>query len=223
MSLAAAITHWRLRRFCHAQGMKLNLAVVIGAILASSSGAHTVEGVERPQVLVCMERGADPSNVIPQAKDLTTRMFDQIGVALVWHGLEHCPEELKPVVIRVSVDTPHGVFPGALAVSYPFEGVHIRVFYDRVRAAAPSCPLPLLLAHVLAHEIGHILKGTNGHSPSGVMKGLWDRNDFARMAHQPFAFGEVDIKLIHRGLDARADRPSGERSPELAIGKRPTF
>lgn len=118
-------------------------------------------------MLVCMERNNAELEVIPRAQALTTRMFDQIGVALVWRRLERCSEELRPIVILLSLDTPRELFPKALAASYPFEGVHIRVFYDRVRTVTDSCPLPVLLAHVLAHEIGHILQRTNAHSASG--------------------------------------------------------
>ena len=203
--------------------MKLNLAVAIGAVLASSTCARGLEGVERPRVLVCMERTSEPALVIDRAQNLTTWMFDQIGVALVWRDLKHCPGEARPIVIRLSVNTPRGVLPGALAVSYPFEGVHIQVFYDRVRTDTASCPLPVLLAHVLAHEIGHMLRGTDGHSAGGVMKRNWDTSDFARMARQPLPFTDLDIRAIRRGLDARADGPSGEWFPELAIDKRPTF
>jgi hypothetical protein len=203
--------------------MKLEMAVAMGAILASNSGARTEEGVGRPRVVVCMERTSDPSLVIGRAKILTTQMFDQIDVALVWRGLKHCPEKPRPIIIRLSDDSPRRLFPGALAVSYPFEGVHIRVFYDRVRTVTPSCPLHVLLGHVLAHEIGHILQGIDQHSASGVMKGYWDLSDYRRMARQPLPFTDLDIQLIRLGLDGRANRPSGERFPELAIGKRPTF
>jgi hypothetical protein len=57
--------------------MKLKMAVAIGFVIASSSGAHTVEGVERPPVLVCAEQIFDPSLVIDRAQILTTRMFDR--------------------------------------------------------------------------------------------------------------------------------------------------
>jgi hypothetical protein len=164
--------------------MKLNMAVAIGAILASNACAHTVDGVELPRVLVCMERTSDPSLVIDRAQNLTTWMFDQIGVALVWRDLQHCPGEARPIVIRLSVNTPRGVLPGALAVSYPFEGVHIRVFYDRLLTVTERCPLSVLLAHVLAHEISHILQGTDEHSASGLMKRRWDASDFWRMARE---------------------------------------
>ena len=203
--------------------MKLNMAVAIGAILASSSDAHTEEGVERPRVLVCMERTSDSSFVIERAQTLTTRMFDQIGVALIWRDLEHCPREARPIVIRLSVGSPRELFPAALAVSYPFEGVHIRVFYDRVHTVTELCPLPVLLSHVLAHEIGHILQSTDRHSGSGVMKRRWLSNDFAQMARQSLPFTEIDIQEIRKGLDARTDQLSAERLSQLASSKRSTF
>jgi len=38
-----------------------------------------------------------------------------------------------------------------------------------------------VLAHVLVHEVTHILQGIPRHSESGVMKAQWDSNDFAQM------------------------------------------
>lgn len=55
------------------------------------------------------------------------------------------------------------------------------------------------------------------------MKRRRDLKDFARMGRRPLPFTDLDIREIRRGLDARSDRPSGHRFPELAIGKRPTF
>jgi hypothetical protein len=155
-----------------------------------------------------MERGSDPLRVVPRAQLLATEMFDQIGMALVWRGLQHCPEEPRPIIIRLSVDASPNVFPGALAVSYPFEGVHIRVFYDRVRIVTESCPLPVLLGHVLAHEISHILQGNDRHSASGLMKSRWDRSDFVRMARRPLPFTDLDGKFLKACTPVVISRPS---------------
>jgi len=59
--------------------MKLEMAVAIGAILAPNACAHGIEGVERPRVLVCMERGDDPLFVIPRAQLLAREMFDHVA------------------------------------------------------------------------------------------------------------------------------------------------
>jgi hypothetical protein len=66
--------------------------------------------------------------------------------------------------------------------------------------------VPCLLAHILAHEITHVLQGINRHSVSGVMKAHWSNGDCLDMAGKPLAFTEEDVYLIHRGLKRRADR-----------------
>jgi hypothetical protein len=81
----------------------------------------------------------------------------------------------------------------------PYEGHHIVVFLDRILDARPELSTPLL-AHVLAHEITHILQGTSFHSAEGMMKVLWDHNDFAVMKIRPLAFTETDLRLIREGL-----------------------
>jgi len=83
---------------------------------------------------------------------------------------------------------------------------HIVIFYDRVQQAAHPDLIPCLLAHVLVHEITHILQGFSRHSDQGVMKASWDGSDYSAMAWKPLAFAREDIDLIHLGLAARAAR-----------------
>ncbi|MEO5822443.1 MAG: hypothetical protein ABIT71_18195 [Vicinamibacteraceae bacterium] len=35
-------------------------------------------------------------------------------------------------------------------------------------------PVALILGRVTAHEIGHLLLGTNSHAPTGLMQATWD-------------------------------------------------
>jgi hypothetical protein len=54
------------------------------------------------------------------------------------------------------------------------------VFYGRVEDLAhgydgDETEIPVILGHVIAHEIGHLLLGSNSHSPAGIMCGKWDR------------------------------------------------
>ena len=57
---------------------------------------------------------------------------------------------------------------------------------------------------MLAHEITHILEGISRHSKSGIMKAQWDDAERYRMWSEALAFAQVDVELIHLGLDARA-------------------
>jgi hypothetical protein len=81
--------------------------------------------------------------------------------------------------------------------------VRFDVFYDRVRAAAPGPRLPSLLAHVLAHEIAHVVQGVHHHASEGLMKAHWVSDDVAGMAWRALPFTTVDVDLLRRGLDER--------------------
>jgi len=86
----------------------------------------------------------------------------------------------------------------------PFEGKHIVVFWDRVRHKVSPAQAPFLLAHVLVHEITHILQGVDWHSETGVMKAAWDADEIREMMRRPLGFTELDVNLIRRGLEARS-------------------
>jgi hypothetical protein len=70
--------------------------------------------------------------------------------------------------------------------------------------------VPVLLGHVLAHEITHILQGVARHSAEGVMKAHWTEDDFAEMSFKPLRFTEEDITLIHYGFERLARRAENE-------------
>ena len=53
------------------------------------------------------------------------------------------------------------------------------VFYDRVEQLAKggTASVPVVLGHAGAHEIGHLLLGSNSHTPQGLMRARWSRQD----------------------------------------------
>jgi hypothetical protein len=63
-----------------------------------------------------------------------------------------------------------------------------------------------LLAHVLVHEITHVLEGISRHSATGIMKDRWDDNDYSEMRRKPLRFAQEDVNLIYDGLKARQAR-----------------
>jgi hypothetical protein len=88
--------------------------------------------------------------------------------------------------------------PGAMAYALPYSRTTIVVFYDRVQAAA----VPPLLAHVLAHEITHVLEGLAVHSATGIMKAKWTSKDYVEMRRRALQFTDEDVILIRHGLDS---------------------
>jgi hypothetical protein len=50
------------------------------------------------------------------------------------------------------------------------------LYWNRIEEQARrlSLSIPRILAHTLAHELGHLLLGSNSHSPTGIMTARWD-------------------------------------------------
>jgi hypothetical protein len=132
-------------------------------------------------------------------------MFAGIGVTIDWRRLGGgCPAQV--IRIRLTDQTPKYLMPGALAYARPYDGTYIRLFYDRISEKRPAGKVTRLLAHVLVHEITHVLQGIERHSEEGVMKAHWNEEDFMDMAVKPLPFTDEDIDFIYRGLARRVAR-----------------
>jgi hypothetical protein len=126
------------------------------------------------------------------------------GVRIHWKlGEPKGAESNQPILIEILSDVPERFHADALAYAQSFGGVHIQVFYERLESRSSARETSILLAHVLVHEITHLLEGTNHHSKQGVMKARWTLDDLARMSWEPLPFDPEDIRLIHRGLAIR--------------------
>jgi len=76
-------------------------------------------------------------------------------------------------------------------------GTYASVFLERVQDEAGSANVPwvTVLAFAAAHEVGHLLLGPS-HTPSGLMKAAWDRNDYQAMNQKHLHFSEVQIREL---------------------------
>jgi hypothetical protein len=199
-----------------ATGLNLRKAKLAGAVLTSLTSvlmsinlqAGETRRRAEGEVTVCMESGISRESALAQV--IAKKMFADIGVTVNFHRENKCPANQDGIIhIRLETGMLAAHFPGALAYTMPYEGVHIIVFIDRVRKLVDPNRAPNLLAHVLAHEVTHILQGINRHSERGVMKAQWDEADHRKMGWKPLAFTEEDIMLIRFGLKARAIRENG--------------
>jgi hypothetical protein len=149
-----------------------------------------------------------PAPALNRAQVLANEIFGGVGVKIDWRRGQPSRSQSrseKPIVVEMTTDIPRALPPDALAFARPYEGVHITVFYDRLRAATEPELTPNLLAHVLVHEITHILQGTCRHSDTGIMKARWTHTDYMEMGQKPLSFTEEDVQLITTGLAERAN------------------
>jgi hypothetical protein len=183
----------------------LTIAAMVGGCGWAGSVHPAAHGVTGQAVTVCMKFGFD---VLPlgRAEELSSEMFGAIGIKIEWSRRDDCHLRGGAIVVTLSYETPASEYEGAYAFAKPYEATHIVVFWDRVQHKVPPPRAPTLLAHVLVHEITHILQGISRHSETGVMKTGWSSDDLYQMGKKPLEFTAEDVRLIHAGIASRSLR-----------------
>jgi len=85
-----------------------------------------------------------------------------------------------------------GLAAGILGMSQPLAkaGLNVRIYYDHIQnvAAHGNVPLASLLAHAIAHEIGHVLLRSGDHSDWGLMSSVWGHREYELMERGLLSF-----------------------------------
>ncbi len=134
----------------------MKIAAVTAAALLMAAGAQGKSGTER-QVTVFM----DNSDLVPffvrlQAERLASHMFAEIGVTLNWQSSDPGIGNRRSSIEFVDR---HPSRPSArrMGLRAPIRRrSHLEIFWDRMQFAESPREL---LAHVMVHEITHILQG----------------------------------------------------------------
>ena len=188
--------------------MKLTTAAAIAVLAGISVQARQREQNERTVRIFVIDHTPAGTGIAMWARMLASAMFARIDVRTEWHlgepsGRE--PRDRNAIVIEIVKGELATDNPGAFAYAAPYEGTHIKIFYDRISLCS-DWALHVLLAHIMVHEIAHILEGTDSHSQTGIMKAHWDGNDLMQMRGEPLPFAPEDVRLIDLGLKLRAAR-----------------
>jgi hypothetical protein len=138
------------------------------------------------------------------------RIFRSAGVGIRWHEPDahvsaRGAEPGRPIVvdlIRGATLGPDGT-PAIVLGQAARETDRAWVFVNRVRTQASNTPVDvnLLLARVVAHEIGHLLLPAGVHGERGLMQACMD---IGQLAFDRFTSGEAAI--MRAALDPRRER-----------------
>jgi hypothetical protein len=82
--------------------------------------------------------------------------------------------------------------------------------------ATPETGVGMVLGHILAHEIGHILLGSERHSAAGVMKPKWGPRDAREITMKGYSFLPEEGSRMRerlRRIRDEAMQPSMKSSP----------
>jgi hypothetical protein len=185
--------------------MRMPIFEAFSLIFTAMLNGQSVIPEVMPSVCVSVNGFMPDHGALKRAEILASKMFQTVGVAIEWRANDRsCP--VGGIQIDLSTDTPASRRPGALAEAFCYEGSHIFIFLDRILANHEADAVTTVLAHVMVHEITHMLEGISRHSAYGVMKAKWDRADFLDMEWRPLGFAKEDVALIQAGMAARENR-----------------
>jgi hypothetical protein len=206
------------------------------AILAVSGTAFAQDNQESPGVAISVFNDSGISfDTLKQAEEVSSRVFGEAGIHVDWvdcspadeapSGKVACrqatPQHLHLHIARRSLNLRDSI----LGISYLASdgtGFQADIFYEGIEKLRHETFLDpaIILGHVAAHEIGHLLLGTNSHSPGGIMRAHWKMEELARASKGLLLFTESQSHRMTEKLCvlmARREWPSAsstELSPE---------
>lgn len=179
-------------------GHKVRILAAISMVGWSLFGwaADTPKQNSQVTVFVTDRAGATP-RLVAAAEQNAARVFHQAGVDVAWVNCNGNPEDPAAVqcgreiatgdlVVRI-VASARTLPPGVFGISFldNSAGVYADVFFNsiqQVREVNKEVSLPAILGDVIAHELGHLLLGSNAHSREGIMQPHWEPEQLRRVS-----------------------------------------
>lgn len=84
-------------------------------------------------------------------------------------------------------------------------GALATIYWDAVDslARATGCSLTMLFGRAIAHEVGHLLLGTDGHSVRGIMRAVWTSDQVQENRPADWRFSSDDEARIRKAIEGR--------------------
>jgi hypothetical protein len=201
----------------------LTMSLILAApAFGAPKRAQEGKAVSEGQITIRIRDYAHANPLVRQhAQQVAGEILQKAGVATRWidcpigsSGTGACSSpvstldffvNLLPHSMSDRLHRPGGVLGSAIEGSGSNFGFMASVFYDaaRERAAERQLDFGELLGDAIAHELGHLLLGTNSHSNMGLMSAFWSGNQFRLVAQGLLAFSDAEAKRIHAAMNAR--------------------
>lgn len=169
---------------------------------------------------------AVPREVLRRAEQAASRIFQRAEIEVNWLNCQvpaaseeasrACrevafPEHLHLRIVRKSV----GLKGEAMGICFQGEdgiGSLADLFYEPMEKLQESARINVasLLAHVAAHEIGHLLLGANSHAVAGIMQARWRADELTSPdLDRRFFLDQESQKMKERLLGASQQSTGG--------------
>jgi hypothetical protein len=111
----------------------------------------------------------------------------------------------RDIALEIIASVPTSLKSTILGTAVPLarEGLNVRVFDDHIRDAAFKWnrSYAVLLAHAIAHEIGHVLLRSGEHSSKGLMSGSWGDYEYDWISRGIMLFSKAQSHRMLMTLD----------------------
>ena len=161
---------------------------------------------------------------LDEAAKQAQRIYRQAGIETVWTECATTLEDAswhagyrnstKSSTVAVNIlprrMAKRAGFAGTVfGAAIPEAGV-ARIFFHRVRKLAARTSkhttrvsVAVVLGHVMAHEVGHLLLGHNSHSLDGIMHVPWDQDELVMALQGRLLFDSAQVKQIQANVAQR--------------------
>jgi hypothetical protein len=197
-----------------------NTPLIAPQTTATRQGRPLGDGKNGPQIHVRLyNAGVVPAAVQAAAMRAAAMTLAAAGVGTSWQtcgeasdaaSSTHCETPLGRSELSVRfVNLPgtasvHGELPlgYSLVDTTAGAGKLATIYVDRVRwlAVEAGIDMPTLVGLALAHEIGHLLLGTNRHARAGLMRAVWSRAELQRGEAADWLFGRSDAARMRASV-----------------------
>jgi hypothetical protein len=188
---------------------------------------------EHAQVTVFVYDDAQvPSDTLSRAEQQAAKIFWRAGLDVIWlnrarinagpdtvankeiEGTGRLVLRIIPVAASSTSDTAFGV--AFLAANGT--GRYGDVFWERAEELHAKWNVDLggILGSVMAHEMGHLLLGSNAHAISGIMRAHWESGELRRIAMGTLFFLPEQAKRMHMKMGVSRAYPVSAGARGLA-------
>ena len=195
----------------------LLLVALLGIPASAVADAEPMPG---PAVVVRFYKVAVPEEEFSAARRLAAGILDAAGIAVSWSGCRPdgplapaCQRPPGPgeVILHVVPATDANALNHRRSLGFSLidrgtsTGTIANVYADRIAALADATDADRvrLLGRAIAHEVGHLLMGTNQHSPRGLMRAVWSQQELRRNTPLDWQFSDEDARTMRNLVEAR--------------------
>ncbi len=197
--------------------------LVVVAVLVSTAAAAAEIDPDMRVVVRTYNTTELPDAKLEAAVGTATGILQGSGFGLTWHACEEAfvrsaehpcaaPLGANEFAVRIVRLTTDAAYRGELPLGYSLvdtatrSGALATISIDRVTwlAGAAGVDATLLLGRAIAHELGHLLLGTNAHSATGLMRAVWSCDALQRNTSLDWLFAPADVSAMRQAVHLRA-------------------